>query len=180
MGYPTCTCPIRRHGCSSFMAICAALCNLLIHKLVRKHPVSSCAQRHLRCGSLLVMVHTVAPPTAGQQLTVSDGEAALAGQGKGMVLGGAPSGSVKPGFDGCCFLSKVSASCCEFSCFFYTSFKINLFFVSKVSLKFPSYCLILLMAVFLLNMIRFWQTHRFLCLIHTHTVYPHILINMGC
>ena len=159
MGYPTCMCPIRRHGCYSFMGICAALYNLLIHKLVRKHPASSHAQTNLRCGSLLVVVRTVTPQAAEQAAHSVRCRGCSHWLRQRCDAGGATSGNVKPGFDGCCFHSRVSASCYKFLCFFYTTFKINLFFISKVSLKFPDYCLILLIEIFLLNVIRFWQTH---------------------
>jgi len=143
------------------MDICANPYSLLIHKPVRKHPSRSWAQTILRCGSLLVVVWTVTPPAAEHTAHGVPWVGLSPWPRQRCDAGGATSGSVKPGFDGCCFHSKVSASCCEFSFFFNTSFKINVFFVSKVLLKLSNYCLILLMAVFLLNMIRFWQTHIF-------------------
>lgn len=50
------------------------------------------------------------------------------------------SGSVKPGFDGCCFLSKASPTSTAFHVF-YTSFQEDSF-ISNISLSFSGYCLI--------------------------------------
>lgn len=117
-----------------------------------------------RCGSLLAAAHTVATQAESRQLSVvSSGEAA----GKLLLLVETKVWRWWVNFWQCqnefCWLlfPKVSASCYEFSCFFYTFFKVSFFFVSKVFLKFSCCCLILLVAVFLLNMIRFWQTQTF-------------------